>query len=140
MISHSFVLFAATLLAFQHHHVLSYEPAQVKLEGTLTIKQKYGPPNYGETPSTDEKVQVTMLSLSEPVDLQADPKSDINNETIRDITEMQLVFGKNTYKRLLGRKVVVEGTLFRSHTGHHYTAVLMNVTSIHEARQAGVTR
>jgi hypothetical protein len=33
-------------------------------------------------------------------------------------------------KELIGKKVIVKGTLFHAHTGHHHTDVLMNVESI----------
>ena len=46
---------------------------------------------------------------------------------------MQMVLDKRTmekFKALKGRRVKVTGTLFPSHTGHHFTGVLVQPTSI----------
>ena len=110
---------------------LSYEPTVVELEGKLTVEMKYGPPNYGENPKTDERVRVPLLLLSQAVNVRGDPKSDLNAESVKGVTRIQLVFkGGTTYRQFTGKKVVVKGTLFRGHTGHHYTDVLMTVLEI----------
>jgi hypothetical protein len=45
--------------------------------------------------------------------------------------DVQLLLPRKQYgKSLLGRKVVVRGTLFRGHTGHHHTKVLLTVIGI----------
>ena len=44
---------------------LSYEPEVVELDGQLVVQSKYGPPNFGEQPKTDQKVQVPVLLLRE---------------------------------------------------------------------------
>ncbi len=38
-----------------------YEPEVVTLKGTLITSTAYGPPNYGETPEKDEKVNYFVL-------------------------------------------------------------------------------
>jgi hypothetical protein len=54
-----------------------------------------------------------------------------------NIREMQLVVTKSAHwksvERRLGKRVVVTGTLFHGHTGHHRTKVLMDVTDIRAA-------
>jgi hypothetical protein len=49
-----------------------------------------------------------------------------------------LAFAGNgqSHHALIGKQVVVKGTLFHAHTGHHYTDVVMNVESI-ERKPAG---
>jgi len=44
------------------------------------------------------------------------------------VSDLQLVTEKYD-KALVGRKVVATGTLFRAHTGHHHTKVLLTVNS-----------
>jgi hypothetical protein len=115
---------------------LQYEPSVAEIKGQLAIYTKYGPPNYGENPDTDEKLKVPFLLLSKPVSVHGDSKNELNSESVRDINEIQLIFRSGSeYKNLTGRRVVVTGTLFHGISGHHYTLVLMNVQKIHELKE-----
>ncbi len=112
---------------------LDYEPAVVELAGKLVVEHKYGPPNYGENPKTDQKVRVPILTLSEPINVRGDPKSQINDSmSVEGATRIQLVFvvGGPDWKQSIEKKVRVKGTLFHAITGHHYTAVLVEVQEI----------
>lgn len=111
---------------------LSYEPAIVELEGRLAIEWKYGPPNFGENPKTDAKVRVPVLVLTKPVNVRGNPADFPFNVEVKGIRRIQLiVFNlKGPYKQFIGKKVVVNGTLFHAHTGGHYTDVVMDVSSI----------
>ena len=110
---------------------LSYEPTVVELEGTLTIKTFYGPPNYGENPKTDSKEKQWILKLKEPVDVIGDkgPPNDLTFTSVYRVTQMELVL-LGRHNNLIGKQVLVKGTLFHAHTGHHHTDVLMEVQSI----------
>ncbi len=116
---------------------LTYEPAVVQLEGNLVMEAKYGPPGYGENPKVDKKVSVPILVLSEPISVRGDPDSEINTESFEGVKKIQLAVEEKFRKDLIGKQVVVKGSLFRGHTGHHYTTLVMNVTEI---RQAPVMR
>ena len=107
-----------------------YEPAVVELEGTLVVKTFFGPPNYGEDPETDEKQETRILSLDKPINMRSKDENDpVLGPTESDVRELQLVFDGKLRKRA-GKKVVVKGTLFHAHTGHHHTDVLLAVESI----------
>ncbi len=108
---------------------LRYEPEPVRLEGTLFYELNYGPPNYGEDPKTDEKGYYPMIRLAQPVMVCGNPNSDIDVETERNVREIQLVFmtGRVPSRRNGARHVVVTGTLYHSHTGHHYRPVLVSI-------------
>lgn len=110
---------------------LHYEPERVELDGQLVIQSKYGPPNYGEDPGTDQKVKVPVLMLPYRVSMFAPADGD-NTNPVYSIRQIQLAFTDNTtsYKNLIGKNVVVTGTLFKAHTGHHYTQVVLTVGSI----------
>ncbi|MBI1749101.1 MAG: DUF4431 domain-containing protein [Acidobacteria bacterium] len=129
-------LFALTVslgltIAAQQRRSLSYEPAVVELQGRLTIELKYGPPNYGEQPRTDAKLKVPVLRLHEPIDIRGNPEDTLNAESVEGVKELQLIFKSGTaYKQLISKRVLVKGTLFRGHSGHHFTDVVMNVSSI----------
>ena len=117
---------------------LSYEPEVVELDGQLVVQSKYGPPNYGEQPKTDQKVQVPVLLLSQGAMVFGDRGDPTSFKTAHNVKQIQLAFpaSETSHKTLIGKPVVVTGTLFRAHTGHHYTEVVLNVQSI-EKKPAG---
>jgi hypothetical protein len=115
---------------------LSYEPAIVELRGKLIIASKYGPPGFGEDPKNDEKVKVPILLLSRPVNVRGDPASDLNTESVSGVKEVQLTFqSRIPHGQLIGKEVVAKGVLFHGTTGHHYTAVLMDVREIKQGNR-----
>jgi uncharacterized protein YecT (DUF1311 family) len=127
------VITAAHLGALaQSQRWLSYEPATVELEGRLVTRWKYGPPNYGEQPKTDEKVKVPILVLDYAVNVRGKAGDLINAESVEGVKQVQLGFayGETAHKQLIGKDVVATGTLFHAHTGHHYTDVVLMVRSI----------
>lgn len=110
---------------------VSYQPAVVELKGTLRTRLYYGPPNYGENPKTDTKEALPILILSKPVNVRGnpDPKAGFDRESAKDIRKIQLVLTL-PHKELIGKTVLVKGTLFHAFTGHHHTDVLMDVSDI----------
>jgi hypothetical protein len=107
-----------------------YEPAIVTLKGTVILLNDYGPPNYGENPKTDEKVRYYTLQLDKPINVKADPKSDVNTDSFLNECLLQLVILSDNIEILrakLDKKVIVTGTLYQRFTGHHYTNVLIKV-------------
>ncbi len=118
--------------ATQAQRWLSYEPQTVELHGKLVIQSKYGPPNYGEEPRTDQKVRIPVLVLRYPVSVRPSQEDGPNSEAVYRIKQIQLAFNDSgtTYRNLIGKNVVVTGSLFHAHTGHHYTDVVLKVRSI----------
>ncbi|MBI4514916.1 MAG: DUF4431 domain-containing protein [Deltaproteobacteria bacterium] len=114
---------------------LAYEPAVVRLAGMLRVVPEYGPPNFGENPETDEKVQVPMLTLGEPINVMASPSRNLDYEALQNVSQIQLVFSSHHLASadLVGHKVVVTGRLFHAQTAHHYTPLLMDVEAIRGA-------
>jgi hypothetical protein len=113
---------------------VSYEPEEVELTGTLTTEVRYRPPMYGEDPTTDKEVRPLMLVLSEPVSVREIPGDELFR-SFRNVRKMHLVFVDHdplAYDHLIGKSVVVVGTLFPGHTGHHHTEVLIDAKSIRE--------
>ncbi len=108
---------------------LRYEPAIVQLSGKVIVQDHYGPPNFGETPQTREKVPI--LELNRSIATEADEKGSINRDAFSNVSRVQLI-GLRTLSAVApaGRHVRLQGTLFEKHTGHHYTDVLMNVQQV----------
>lgn len=106
-----------------------YEPDAVVLKGTIRRHTFAGPPNYESVAKGDQAERVWVLHLAKPICVSAN--SEWEKET--GLSDLQLVFehGRRQYdKSLLGRKVVVNGTLFHAQTGHHHTNVLLTVSGI----------
>ena len=114
------------------HDWLPYYPSVSRLGGKLTKVLKYGKPTYGENPETDEKIEVPILILSTPVRVKARPESSVNNESLTNISFVQLIFppGLGSYAKHLEKEIVVAGTLIRGHRGDHFTDVVMTVKAV----------
>lgn len=127
--------------AAQTQRWVHYEPETVELDGRLTLQSKFGPPNYGEDPKTDEKVRVPVLLLRTPISVLANAGNDYNSTPVYNARQVQLAFITTgiTHTDFIGKDVVVSGTLFHAHTGHHYTDVVLSVRSI-ELRPIGYGR
>lgn len=112
---------------------LSYEPVKVRLSGTIVEKISPGPPEFESIENGDKPETYWVLKLSKPVCVSGDPNDEVNVETEKNVKNMQLVLnseGYASYKHLITKKVIVEGTLFHAITGHHHTKVLLEVIDI----------
>ncbi len=116
--------------------VLHYEPEKVTLKGKVVSRTFYGPPNYGENPKTDSRESQYILILDSAVDVVA-TGNDPTDQTERGVRRVTLVvndFAAHPVRPLIGRRVLIEGTLFHAITGHHHTRVLITVSSIKRAK------
>jgi hypothetical protein len=107
----------------------------VSLTGTLRSHVFPGPPNYESIRRGDRKETAIILTLmARACTTGSDPRFDIPETNIR---EMQLVVTKDahweTIHRLMGKRVIVTGTLFHAHTGHHRRKVIIDVANIRAA-------
>ena len=89
-----------------------------------------------ETPDGKHKAHFPALRLAAKITVKADSKSELSNETEQNVDLIQLVLTDDKlwpqFKTLIGKNVSVSGSLYHSHTGHHYTKVLCDVSSIEE--------
>jgi hypothetical protein len=111
---------------------LSYYPAVARLQGKLIKVSKYGKPSYGENPENDEKVEIAVLILQTPVRVKARPTSGVNNESLSNVSFVQLIFPPEvgSYSKHLDKDIVVAGTLVRGHKGEHFTDLVMTVKAV----------
>jgi hypothetical protein len=101
---------------------------------------KYGPPNFGEKPKTDKLLKVPILILNKAINVR-DTRGAANNAvSVEGARRIQLIVADpaTDYKALVGKDIVVKGTLFHSETGGHYTDVVMSVQSIEPKKRNGV--
>jgi hypothetical protein len=101
------------------------------LIGVVGVAYEYGPPNWSDDPKGAEGRQTPILRLSKPINILGDPTSDVNRGDAENVEEVQLELHR--YRGLVGKRVVVTGTLRRSLTGWHFTEVVMVVKSIRKA-------
>ena len=111
---------------------LEYGPATVMLTGMISERVDPGPPGYGETPARDAKELHYYLRPDEAVCVAAKPGDEVDVAE-SGVKEMQMVyFNPLPFRReWLGKHVRVQGTLFHGISGHHHTAVLINVSGTH---------
>jgi hypothetical protein len=114
---------------------LKYEPDVVKLEGRM-YRQTWGPKQDVNPSET-----YWILHLAKPVCVTANTNDELNDTDANDITRVQLVFKSDDNSKDHGNKklrsfvkkhipVIVTGTLYRAHTGHHHTEVLITIKDI----------
>src|SRR2546422_10467897 len=84
------VLLFSSQAAPQNQEWLSYYPAVSRLHGKLIKVTKYGKPTYGENSEEDEKVEVPILILQTPVRVKAQSSSSVNNESLTNVSFVQL--------------------------------------------------
>ncbi len=116
------------------NEVVSYGVG-VTLTGRVTTRLEYGAPGFGEDPKTDAKENIFLFVLKRPVDVHADKErpSDTDTDDFNGVKEMQLVFmkiDKKLFRKMVGRKVKVTGSLFQAENGHHHTDVLIEVDKL----------
>ena len=127
------ILLCATAAVASAQSCLSYEPAEVRLSGTISKQVVPGPPNYESVRKGDKPETIWILTLDKPVCVTGN--TDDVNEPEQNVTDLQLVLQPNHFAQLnkmTGRKVEVVslGKLFHGHTAHHRTKVLLDVKEI----------
>ncbi len=128
------LLFSTVSVPAAENPCLKYEPEVVELHGMVKRVVFPGPPNYESIKKGDEPEPYWVLYLPKEICVQGDPKDEFNSETEKNVKSLQLM--DVDYKKdrgLLGKSVVVKGTLMHSYTGHHHTPVLVQVKSIEKA-------
>lgn len=113
-------------------HCLRYEPDTVRLSGTLKVEQRYGPPNYGETPAKDERLRVTFLNLAAPINVCGRTTGEDNRESLSGVRQVQLNLAKLRTRPAIkpGQTVTIRGTLYHGFSGYHFTDAVMNVSAL----------
>lgn len=134
-------LAAAALLLFSTppapgaRRVLSYGP-RVTLTGRIQRVVFPGPPNYQDIRKGDAREVTWVLRLPEAIDVKGHPRNEFDTPR-QNVRELQMAVDANLYRKhanLVGKRVVVTGTLFGEHTAHHRTPVLISVEQLRAAK------
>ncbi len=122
-------VFLATSLPAVAASCLHYGGSPVTLSGKVKLQTFFGPPNFGENPDTDSRETQAILLLEKPVCVEANPKDyEEAEQNQREVTLVPL--GKENLKDYEGKQILVLGTLYHAHTGHHHTPVLIEIKRI----------
>ena len=126
-------LLAAGFSTASGQNCLEYGPS-VSLTGSLSTRVFAGPPNYESIKRGDRTETAIILTLATPVCLTAGDPANSFDVPETNVREVQLLITNpshwKTLKRLRGKPVIISGTLFHAHTGHHRTKILIEVAEI----------
>jgi hypothetical protein len=124
------ILFAGIYTSVCGQECIRYGPT-VSVAGVLISKTFPGPPNYESIKHGDRKERANLVRLASSICVEGSDDVDIAEKQIRIV---QLVVTEPSHwelvERSFGKRVVVEGSLFHAHTGHHRTKLLVQVTDI----------
>lgn len=115
-----------------------YEPEVVELEGILEQEPKFGAPNYGESPETDERLNIYVLSLKQPIIVgTSDTLSELNDRPVVNVSKVQVAFlggSKAIANKLVGDFVVLRGSLSKRIWGREFYPITFTVWSSQSVR------
>jgi hypothetical protein len=112
------------------------EPSSsITLEGTLLVGDFYGPPGYGENPGEDRSEHSLFLQLPASPAMQLGESKSLDSfgpEAARTYFVQVVIDGpeQSEVEKAIGHKVEVVGVPFAPVTGHHRTALLIDVQSL----------
>jgi hypothetical protein len=108
----------------------------LSFEGILNYRIFAGPPNYEDVRKGDAPEPTYILTLPEPICASGDEfvdQSDKFNEVqiFPESSDKAAQALSRDLRRLVGKRVVVEGTSpFGAHTGHHHAPLMLPITRI----------
>ncbi|KTD77164.1 DUF4431 domain-containing protein [Legionella waltersii] len=111
-----------------------------QLQGKISIETFPGRPNYESIKDGDEPEVYWILTTKKPYCGQGVGFNDEGQEITqieKNQTRFQLILTPEQYKQwkaLLPNNVTVEGSMMMAHTGHHHTAMLLQVTNMKGAK------
>jgi Domain of unknown function (DUF4431) len=127
------ILFSLPCGASSEAPWLEFQPSPVSLTGQFELVVRFGPPNYGEDPKSDSKLDVPMLLLDEPIRVRGRPGDEIDDESVEGIRMVQLLLPNNVDRQaLIGKKVTVNGELSHATRGPEFTPIVMTVKKIRD--------
>lgn len=114
---------------------LEYEPETVRVSGVIRPQIFAGPPEFSSVEEGDEPILYWILHLDEPICVNESPIAPVINFGESNIKKLHIVIVSadnlhNRRKHLLGKNVVLTGSLYHRITIWHRTKVLIVVYGI----------
>jgi len=110
-----------------------YRPASVSLTGRLLQRRMPGPPHYDSFARGDRPEMVDFLILEAPICTIPDYNDSPNSDAFQGQDTIQVRRTGSTWqdvRRLMGRRVVVTGTLVEWALGPDRTPVVIDPTEV----------
>jgi len=127
------IAFAALSTFDARASCLEYFPAVVTMSGKLERQTFPGRPNFEDIEKGDEPETGFYLLLPEPVCTIGDSKIDATKSGVAypqtNVLTVQLLLDQSGYEKfrpLLGKAIIITGTLMAAHTGHHHALLLLS--------------
>ncbi len=116
---------------------LCFSPCTVQVSGTLLEEHRFGPPNFGETPTKDEDVRIFVLQLDRAYSLLRDESLLETGGGNKSIDRIQLVGLSYQAKMhgLVSTRVTVRGKLEPAVAPLHFLPFVLEVEAIVPSRQ-----
>jgi hypothetical protein len=95
----------------------------------VRLQTFFGPPNYGESPTTDSKEDQAILLLDTPICVFTSKSGNEEGVMNQFAVTLVSVHGRDL-RPFAGKRAIVEGVLFHANTGHHHTPVLIQLELI----------
>lgn len=127
-----FLTSACSIASDQQDSVLCYAPCVVEMAGLLVEEERFGPPNFGETPKSDEQLKILVLVLDRRQTIRSKSGDDAGADELRGINRIQLVGFASAapIRSLVSRRVIARGELQRAVAPMHFFPVVLKVTSV----------
>jgi len=100
---------------------------EIEVSGVVIKETFPGPPNYKSIENGDKPETYWFILLEDSICFSPDDEF-LSEEVV--INKLQLV--QSNYNFIEGKKYIIKGITFPRHTGHHHSAVLLEVKSIQE--------
>jgi len=118
----------------KNKHDYNYEPIISVISGEIKIESFFGPPGYGENPQTDSREDSYILNIDNSINVISETKEIEEgdpNTTKFNIVKIQLSSTSGIdFSNYINKPVRLTGTFFGAHSGHHNTAVLLDVSKV----------
>jgi hypothetical protein len=102
----------------------------VSVSGRLTLQLFAGAPNFESIAKGDSEERTLILELDKPTCLKDDDFSETSNKIDRAQLYSSTEGLRQVIEASVGRKVIITGEGFGSHTGHHHAPLVIDVKQI----------
>ncbi len=102
----------------------------ITVQGFLSRETFPGLPNYESVKNGDQPETCWILTMDEPICARGESYENGDLYLSDETQRLQLVMEGDQYKEfkaMVGKRVKVSGEVFIGHTGHHHTAVLLDI-------------